>query len=171
MTAWALLKNRKGVTLVELLVSGIVALVVVGAVFYFVSYSGEGTKQIAAVQQLQQESALISEVFMRNVRNGNFICVGTSTTAPTANTSGISTITIRDKSGNPVTTFGIIGDSLAMNGVKYLTSYLCKFRLPASNFTVYQNGKNADFFLSMYKVLGDDTIYYTQVIGDVRCKN
>ena len=165
-----LLNNRKGFTLVELLVTSIIALVVVSEVFYFVSYAGGGTKKVIILQQLEQESALISDVFMRTVRNGNIICVGNSTTAPAADSS-TTRITIRDKRDSVVASFGIVGDSLSLNGNKYLTSYLCNFKSPVSNFKVYQNGKNADFFLSMYKITGQDTVYYTQVIGDVRCKN
>jgi hypothetical protein len=171
MRLFSVIKSSKGVTLVELLVTSAVTLIVVGGVFFFVSYSGAGMKQIATLQQLEQESALISELFMRTVRNGTIICVESGMSAPNENTFNVSAITIRDKSNNAIASFGIKGDSLTMNASKYLTSFLCRFKIPASNFTVYQNGKNADFYLSMYKIAGQDTAYYTQVIGGVRCKN
>jgi Tfp pilus assembly protein PilW len=163
--------NQCGITLVELLVAGAVGLVVAGAVFFFVSFAGNGTRELSAIQQLEQESSLITEVFMRTVRNGNFICAGTSTTPPTADQDNLASITIRAKNNSVIATFGVDNDSLEMNGNRYLTAYLCKFRNPQSHFKVFQNGKHVELYLSMFKNAGGDTTYYTATIGDVRCKN
>jgi Tfp pilus assembly protein PilW len=163
--------GERGITLIELMVASAVGLVVVAAVFAVVTYAGIGTQRLKSVQQLQQESALVSEVFMRTVRNGNFVCVGNATAAPTADAAAVAAITIRGKDSSVVAEFGIDNDSLEMNGNRYLTAYLCRFRTPASHFTVFQNGKHVAFYLSMFKAQGGDTTYYTQTIGDVRCKN
>jgi hypothetical protein len=163
--------HERGLSLVELLVSSVVGLVVFGAIFTLISLTGRSTKQIAALQQLAQESTLISEKFVRSVRNGNVICTGASTAAPSADTNNVSQITIRNASLTALYSYGISGDSLALDGSKYRTGYTCQFRSPASHFKVFQNGKHVEFYLSMYKVVARDTISYTQTTGDVRCKN
>lgn len=108
---------------------------------------------------------------MRTVRNGSFVCVGNKTTAPASDTNNLSLITIRGKDSSVVATFGVAGDSLTMNGTKYLTAYLCGYRTPLTHFMIFQNGKTADCYLSMFSVIGADTTFYTQTIGEVRCRN
>ena len=163
--------NEQGATFVEVLVAGGIGVVVAGAIFYFVSFAGQGTQQVQTLQQLQQGSSLITELFMRTVRNGTFVCAGTQSTAPASDTDNLSQITIRSKDSAVVATFGIANDSLTMNGTKYLTSYLCGYRTPLSHFKVFQNGTTAECFLSMFAATGLDTTFYTQTIGEVRCRN
>jgi Tfp pilus assembly protein PilE len=164
--------NQKGITLVELIVTSAVTVVVAGAILYFVSFTGDGTNQIRAMQQLEQESAIISELFLRNVRNGNYICANADLLPPNANVDNLTKITIRagDEAHTAVATFEISGSSLLLNGSQYLTAYLAELKTP-SHFKVFQNGKHAEFYLCMSKKVGNDIIDYTQTIGDVRCKN
>jgi hypothetical protein len=122
-------------------------------------------------QQLQQECSIINERIMRSVRNGDFICINTNTFAP-ATDSNVGKITIRKADTSTVAaTFQITGDSLIMDGTRYLTGYLCRYATPASHFKVFQNGKHVELYLSLYQIMGRDTFYYTRTIGDVRCKN
>jgi prepilin-type N-terminal cleavage/methylation domain-containing protein len=166
-----MLKNNRGFTLMELMVAGTVGVIVAGTIFYTVSFAGNGTRQVQVLQQLQQESSLVTEMFLRTVRNGDFICVGNATGAPTQDTNNVASITIRARDSSVAATFGISSDSLRMNGSRYLTGYLCLFRSPVSHFKVFQNGKSVECYLSMFNIIGDDTVYYTQTIGRVRCKN
>lgn len=163
--------SRAGATLIEVLVAGSIGLIVAATIFYSVSIAGQGTQQLQAMQQLQQESSLITELFTRTVRKGDFVCVGSATTAPTADTNNLSQITIRAKDSSVVATFGISSDSLQMNGNRYLTGYLCHYRNPLTHFEILPNGKTAECYLSMIQLFGNDTVYYTQTIGEVQCKN
>ncbi len=165
------IRNERGATLVEVLVASGIALLAAGAIFYFVSFAGQGTQQLQSLQQLPQESSLITEAFMRNVRNGTFVCAGSQTTAPASDTDNLSQITIRNKDSAVVATFGIVNDSLTLNGTLYHSGYLCWFKSPTSHFKIFQNGKTAECFLSMFAAIGADTTYYTQTIGEVRCRN
>lgn len=169
--ATKLFPAQAGVTLVELLVASTIGLVVGGVILTTVSVAGRSTRQATLTQQMEQESALISELFSRTVRNGNFVCVGTGTTPPDADTNNVSVITVRNAAGAAIAKFDISGDSLELNDSKYLTGYLCAFRTPASHFKVFQNGRHVEFYLSMYKAMAGDTLYYAQTVGDVRCKN
>jgi hypothetical protein len=163
--------GQNGFTLVEALVAGTVGLVVAGTIFYAANLASSGMQDIQAQQQLEQESSLITETFVRAVRNGNYICVGNATASPGADTDNVASITVRAKDSTVATTFTISGDSLQMNGNRYLTGYLSRYRTPLSHFKVLQNGKTALCYLSMIQVLGSDTTYYTQTIGEVQCKN
>ena len=120
---------------------------------------------------LEQESSLITEMFMRQVRNGAFVCAGSATTPPSADTDNVANLTIRAADSSVAHTFGISGDSLTMDGNKYLTAYLCKYKSPVSHFKIFQNGNTVQLYLSMFLLNGTDSILYTQTIGDVRCKN
>jgi len=165
------IRSERGATFVEVLIAGGIGIMVAGAIFYFVSYAGQGTQQIQTLQQLEQGSSLITELFTRTVRNGTYVCVGSQTVAPSADTDNVSQITIRSKDSAVVATFSIVNDSLTMNGTRYLTSYLCGFRSPLSHFKVFQNGTTAECFLSMFSVNSLDTTFYTETIGEVRCRN
>lgn len=89
--------NERGATFVEVLVAGGIGVVVAGAIFYFVSFAGQGTQQIQTLQQLEQGSSLITELFMRTVRNGTYVCAGTQSTAPASDTDNLAEITVRNK--------------------------------------------------------------------------
>jgi Tfp pilus assembly protein PilW len=163
--------GEQGATFIEVLLAGVIGLLVTGAIFYFVNFAGQGTQQIQALQQLQQESSLITELFSRNLRNGTFVCAGSQASAPTADTDNLTQITVRKKDSTVLATFGIANDSFSMNGTRYLTAYLCGFRSPLSHFKIFQNGKTAECFLSMFTSTGSDTVFYTQTIGELRCRN
>ncbi|MBN1131149.1 MAG: prepilin-type N-terminal cleavage/methylation domain-containing protein [Chitinispirillaceae bacterium] len=163
--------NRSGVTLVEVIIAGTVTAVVLGLIFYAVSFSGTATSRMMALQRLQLESSLISELFKQNVRNGSFICAGTGSAAPTADVDNLTDITVRNSDGSQAAYFRINGTTLEMNNSRYLTSYLCDFSTPATHFKVFQNGKQAEFYLSMYTTAGGEPIHYTATIGGLRCKN
>ena len=171
MKMFKYIKNNQGVTLIEVLITGIIASIVITGIYIFVDFSGEKTAEITALMKLQQESSVISEMFMRSIRKANHICVGTSTTAPNADMDNELIITTRDSNGASIDKFEISTNSLKLNDNVYLTSYLCTFNTPASHFKVFLNGKHIEFYLSLYKNVHGRDIYLTQTIGDVRCKN
>ena len=166
-------KNDKGATLVEVLVAGMVGVIVIGGIYFFVRVSGGQTSIMAAQLKLQQESSLISELFMRSIRKSSYICVGNSTTTPTSDIDNVTEIRTFGPDSLPIDKFTIKSNVLKLNDVKYLTSYLCKFKTASktSHFKVFQNGNHAEFYLSMYMPVQGENIYLTQIIGDVRCKN
>lgn len=166
-------KNDKGVTLVEVLVAAIIGVIVVAGIYFFVHVSGGQTSVMAAQLKLQQESSLISELFMRSIRKSSYICVGNSTTAPAGDIDSVTEIRTFGVDSLPIDKFTIASNVLKLNDNKYLTSYLCEYKTTSniSHFKVFKDGKHAEFYLSMYIPIQGDTIYLTQIIGDVRCKN
>ncbi len=161
--------NKKGLTLIELIVASTIAAVVGLGIFFFSSFAGESIRDLLTRQQLQQESSYVAELFMREVRNGNFVAV-TGSTNPPSDTVRTQTITIYNADKTERTRFTISGDTLLQGGAKMLSPYLCTYGAP-SNFLIHGGGGSVDFFLSMDKMVGDRTFKYTQVIGGVRCKN
>ena len=164
-------KNDKGVTLVEVLVAAMVGVVVIAGIYLFVHVSGGQTAIMAAQLKLQQESSLITELFMRSVRKSSYICVGNGTTPPTSDIDDVTTISTFDADSVRIDKFEFFINSLKLNDNFFLTSYLCIFKTPASHFKVFQNGKHAELYLSLYQKVHNKDIYLTQTIGDVRCKN
>ena len=164
-------KNDKGATLVEVLVAGMVGVIVIGGIYFFVRVSGGQTSIMAAQLKLQQESSLISELFMRSIRKSNHICVDMNTTTPISDIDDVTMIRTFDADGVLIDKFEISTTSLKLNDDFYLTSYLCLFKTPATHFKVFQNGKHIELYLSLYQKVHGEDIYLTQTIGDVRCKN
>lgn len=165
--------NSRGVTLVELMVTGVAGAVVVGAVFFFVNNTGNGINRIRALQQLQQESSLITGFFERNVRSGHVVCQYDSATPPvTGDVDNVPIITIRQNNtaGTPIATFQLSGDSLLVNGSRYVSSYLVKIK-SGSHFKVFKDGNHAEFFFTLSKKIGNEDVEYTQTTGGAQCKN
>ncbi len=162
---------NRGVTLVELLVTLAISTIVVAGVFSIVTFSGTKTSQINALQQLQQESSLISELFTRNVRNAAFVAAGTGTTAPLVQTNANS-ITTRATDGTIVSQFSFANNQFIMNGNPVLTSYRCAVAgPPASGFIIFPNGTYVQLNLSLSTVINNENVNYTITVGGVRCRN
>ena len=168
---FTLIKNDKGITLVEGLVATLVGIVVIAGIYLFVHVSGGQTAVMAAQLKLQQESSLINELFMRSVRKSSYICVGNKTTTPTSDIDNVTTIRTFDADSVLIDKFEFFINSLKLNDNFYLTAYLSTFKTPASHFKVFQNGKHAELYLRLYHKVHGKEIYLTQTIGDVRCKN
>jgi type II secretory pathway pseudopilin PulG len=165
------IRSERGFTFVEVLIASVITLLVTTAVFYFVKVSGTQTQQIQANLQLQMANSLVTNYFTQNVRNGTFVCVGTHDTVPTADTSNLSQITIRNQDSAVVATFAIVSDTLKVGGTMYQTAYPCWFTPASSYFKVFACGKTAECFLSMYLVMGGVTYNYTPTITEARCRN
>jgi prepilin-type N-terminal cleavage/methylation domain-containing protein len=174
-------RKRNGMTLIEVVVASAITLILTAVIYSFFVYSSKSVRRLTAMQLLQQESAVVAERFMREVRNGSFICAGDLTAAPSADTDYVLAIRIRNSSNNLST--GIVKNGAALQIVKYnasnteisredLTNHLWRpTTSDSTHFTVFQNGEHAVLRLYMRRPMGGDTLYLTQTIGDVRCKN
>lgn len=143
-------RRSQGFTLVEALVAGTVSVIVVMGTFAYLSYSGETTKETKATQQLQIQSSLISESFLRTLRASKIVMAGTDTSSADTGTVTAQAITAMTMAG-PVTIR--ISDSAfviqTLNGVDTLAKGLVPNRGGADSlnrFRVYKGRKEVDLF-------------------------
>ncbi len=170
------IKNTKGVTLVEVLVTGMIGAVVAAAVVVFVNISGAATDQMAALQVLQQESSMISELFLRTVRSGKnvgeFI---TKDTCLVPGSSPLKTDNILIVYPDPNNNIQIkISDNkmelIKADTVTNVSTRLCTTEDP-STFTIQPYGDGIRLALTLEYARKEETHTYTTTIGSVRCKN
>jgi Tfp pilus assembly protein PilE len=172
--------RQSGVSFVELLTAVAIAGILGIVIYTFIVFSSGTVRRITAMQLMQQESSVITEVFMRDVRNGSYVCVGSTPLPPEFDTSGITNITIRgtDSTGAD----SVILVSLTIAGEKFiratnntdstmLTSSLWANPDRPNCFKVFQNGDHVEFSLNLQRTSGDDTLFLANIVGDVRCKN
>ncbi len=175
-----MLTNNRGLTLVEVLVTGIISVIIMGATVSFITFSGRATDQINALQVLQQESSMISELFFRTVRNRNHIVAigsgGTEIRADTIDIIGATHIRVKDQQGLfSHTDFRIrnnvleISDS-ANGSFRPISTRLCIAENP-SNFNIVSAGMRAQLQLTLEHTIDGTAHSYTTTLGGVRCQN
>jgi prepilin-type N-terminal cleavage/methylation domain-containing protein len=166
-----IMTDRSGFSLIELMITGIISAVIAGSVVAFISFADDMTRETIGLQQLQQESSLIGEKLLRDVRKGAEVCVGTDTEAPPNAVDNVQSITIRDINGSVIASYALSGNELLIDNAVYVTSHLCKFG-NSSKFKVLAAGEEGvEFTAVLYKTFPSDTVYYTETIGEVRCRN
>ncbi|MBD3390922.1 MAG: hypothetical protein GF418_02665 [Chitinivibrionales bacterium] len=171
------LRKADGITLVEALaalaVSGVLAMVI----YTFIMFSSKTMRKITAMQLMQQESSVISEVFIRDVRNGSWVSVGDEKGPPPQDTAEVDRIAIRRASDSAaIASFAIDGAFFIrnwhdVNDTRVLSENLWIGGDESNHFDVFQNGDHVEFYLNLHRTVGDDTVYLSQTVGDVRCKN
>ena len=163
--------------MVEVLVTAIIGAVVAAAVVVFINISGTATDQMAALQVLQQESSMISELFLRTVRSGRI--VGKYVTKDSCSVPGnftIETDNILIIYPNPNNNIQIRISSNAMEMIKAdgtkknVSTRLCTTKDP-STFTIQPFGEGIRLALTLEYARKEKIHTYTTTIGSVRCKN
>jgi prepilin-type N-terminal cleavage/methylation domain-containing protein len=168
--------NRRGISLVELLTAMAVGSILAGVVYTFIMFSSKTLRKITAMQLMQQESSMISEVFMRGVRNGSFVCVGNDTLPPAADSNNVLNIMVRDADSSEMASFSIENNFFMYNwhlgtNAQILSKNLYELGNTSNHFKVFQQGDHVEFYLNLHRTVGDDTVFLSQTVGDVRCKN
>jgi type II secretory pathway pseudopilin PulG len=171
--------NKKGITIVEALVASIISAILMGAIVSFVSFSSRATDQINALQVLQQESSMISELFFRAVRNGNKVVQmngGAEVEAGSTGINGASHIRVKGAIGLlKDIDFRIINNTLEIddsaNGIyRTASTRLCIARNPSS-FNISPYSKGAQIELTLEDTISGTPYTYTTTLGGVRCQN
>jgi Tfp pilus assembly protein PilE len=170
------LRRSRGITLVEALTALSISAVLAGVIYSFILFSSKTMRKMTAMQLMQQESSLISEVFMREIRNGTYVSVASTKVPPDKDTANIKSIQIRNADSTARTSFQISGNKFIINwhlgsSAQILCDKLWEGGDTPNRFTVYQNGDHVDFYINLCRTIGDDTLYLSQTVGDVRCKN
>lgn len=169
-------RDEKGLTIVEALITGIISAIVLGAAFTFVTFSGRGTDQINALQVLQQESSMISELFFRAVRNGSQVVEINSGNEIKADSVAITDVNhIRIKGAQDVD-FRINNNMVEIddNGdgnFRIVSTRLCTAESPNSLFNVMPYSRGAQIQISLQHSINDIPYTYTTTLGGVRCQN
>lgn len=169
------LKNQNGVTLVELLVTSVISVIIIGAVIVFTKVYGWTTEDMTALQILQQESSVIAELFIRTVRKGDYVCEFGAADCP--NSDGLqdttSHIAISNIDGS-TTEFKISGNNLSYGTVgnfKNVSTRLLNVAGNKSSFVIMPLSRGATLIFTLILVQDNDTITYTETVGSVLCKN
>ncbi len=168
-------KDKKGVTLVELLVTSVIGVIIAGAVFSFVTFSGKATDEMTALQVLRQESSMISEVFMRKVRLGTGVCEvdGDGCVVPGDNTEEASHIRVYSQGGTNIE-FRISGGNTILEmkeGVGSFRNISGRLGNSGSKFIIQPFGYGVQLQIILESKVYNKSYIYTETIGSVRCKN
>jgi len=170
-------KNKNGVTLVEVLVTGMIGAVVAAATVTFVNISGRSTDEMAALQVMQQESSMINELFLRKVRGGQSICNMESgmCVKPDSTAVGSSYIRISYPNPNDNIEFKIANTMLTMitlstGKTQNLSTRLCTTENPSA-FLIQPFGESVQLTLTLEYARKNKNYTYTTTIGSARCKN
>ena len=173
-------QNTKGLTLIEVLVTAIIGAIVASAIVTFINITSSSTGEMAALQVLQQESSMISELFLRKVRAGKSIwhfsesedCFKEPGGTEVDNISRIrvnyqnSDDDIEFKIDDEDNTFKILENKNESN----ISTRLCGSG-SASKFTIQPFGEGVQLKLALEYGRKGETYTYTETIGSVRCKN
>lgn len=174
ITAYCL-KDRKGVTLIELLVTSVISVILLGAIIVFVKVYGWTTEDMTALQILQQESSIISELFMRTVRKGDYVCAYGAADCPNSTGLPITTshIMITNTDGSTME-FRITGNNLSYGtagNYKNVSTRLLNVEGQNSSFVIMPLSKGATLIFTLVLIQDNDTVTYTETVGSVLCKN
>lgn len=169
------LKNQNGITFVELLVTTVISVAILGAVLVFTKVYGWTTEDMTALQILQQESSVISELFMRTVRKGDYACAFGAAECPdgTGVPDTTSHIIITNYDGT-TTEFKISGSNLQYStsgSFKNVSTRLLNVADQNSSFIVMPLSRGATLAFTLILIQGNDTVSYTETVGSVLCKN
>lgn len=163
-----MINTNRGVTLVEAIVTLIIASVVFSGAFFLVSEYNEMVKENLTSQQLQQEGAIITEIVSRTVRNGKYITVHPEVTAPDEIKDSVKNIDIHYPGGNS-TNLQIKDNTLMKDNIP-IVAFSCQLS-DKTCFKVYTNGSKIGVTILLEKTLREKTYTYTNIIEEVRCKN
>lgn len=170
--------DRKGISLVELLVAMVVAAMLGMVIYTFIMFSSKSLRKITAMQMLQQEGTVVSEFFKREIRNGSYITVGAIDTEPPQNdTTPVYEIRVHDPAGSIRASFAIQNNHFianwhaALTDQRILSEHVWEGADTATAFMVFKHGEHVRFHLNLFRSVGDDTLFLSQMVGDVRCKN
>lgn len=170
--------SKKGITLIELVISSTIAAVLGVSIYSFVAFSGDATRETKYLQSLQQVSAIISEVFQRSVHNGQFIATGNDTVPCTIN-GNVSLLSVYVSKDTAVQ-FQISGNSFikrtkvkgAVISKDSINPFMVNINTDSSTFTVYNDGVRADLTYALYLTTTDGKKYTTtRAVRRARCKN
>jgi Tfp pilus assembly protein PilE len=171
----AMFKNSRGISLVEAVTALSISAVLAMVIYSFIIFSSKTMRKMTAMQLMQQESSLISEIFMREVRNGTYVSVESNKKPPESDTANITSISINNADSTVRKSFKITGNKFIIDwhgtSPQVICENLWEYADTANTFTVYQNGDHVDFRINLCRTEGDDTLYLSQTVGDVRCKN
>lgn len=166
------IKNSKGLSLVEVIVTAIIGVIVAAAILTFINITGNTTNEMAAMQVLMQESSMISEQFLRLVRRGTTVSTDNGTT-PENGTLPAKHIKINYTDDSSIefkitkNTFQIIEGDETRN----ISTRLCSADTLQSGFTIQPYGRGVTLTLALEYSTQKDTYIYTTTTGSVRCKN
>jgi len=160
--------NRRGVTLVEALVTLIIASIVFSGAFFLVSQYNRMIKENMVSQQLQQEGAVITEIVSRTVRNGKYVTVHPNTTAPDEIKDSVKNIDVYYPGGGSANLQ--INNNTLIKDNSPIVAFSCELT-DKTCFKVYPNGSRISISISLEKTLNEKTYTYTTIIEEVRCKN
>lgn len=170
------LSNNRGVTFIEMIVTTIIGAIILAGVAVFINTYSWTTKDMTALQILQQEGSVISEKFMRDVRKGIAIHDLTSGTPVVPGESVITDAThiriiFKDSS---IQEFKMDGNILSVgsgSNFKNVSARLANVDSTASSFSIMPFGEGVTLIFTLELNRSGETIQYTETIGSVRCKN
>lgn len=172
-------KKQSGFTLLEAVISAVIAAVIMASVFTFVSFTGETTRIMEIQQRLKQESAVMTEAIIREIRRGQYITSGNNT--ETNDTMDVTTDTInvymKDGTATRISFANqkLIFQELNTSGTVVSTDTISYFDTQlklSSQFTVKQNGDKAEFSLDMSVTDSENKEFtYSITNGNVKCRN
>lgn len=170
----ARLRDTRGLTLVEMLVAAIVGLIVAAGALTFVIISSRATAEMRAWQILQQENAMITEMFTRSVREAESVChyIDAATCTTSSDHIRCAHIALQQPGGGSVE-FRINANELQMHdgaGWDNVSSRLCTSQAP-SEFVIYPQGEGVRLRLTLETDYKGDTYTYTTTETNARCKN
>lgn len=168
-------KKNKGITLVEILVTAMIGVIIAAAVISFINITGKSTDEMAALQVLQQESSMITELFLSTVRSGSSVSDG-SGAVPENDTLRTDPAHIIISYPTPKSDvefkiedniIQIIQDGNPQN----ISTRLCTADDTKSSFTIQRYGRGVKLILTLEYTRKNKNYRYTTTTGSVRCKN
>ena len=169
--------NTKGITLVEVLITLIIAAFIAAATLTFVNISGKSTDELAAQQVLQQESSMISERFLRSVRRGESVGEmkgGNCIIPESIPIDDVTHIRINYPNQNNNIEVQIVANMMQITEggkTRNISTRLCTADISASTFTIQPFGRGVKLILTLEYTTKKDKHTFTTTIGSVRCKN
>jgi|GEM_PF-3404270 len=176
MPLYIKIRNTRGVTLVEVLITAIIGAVVAAGIVTFVSISGRSTDELAAIQVLQQESSMVSEVFLRSVRTGQYICKvdGGTCEKPAGDTLPATHIRINYPNAGDNKEIKLSNNMMEIinsdGSKKNISTRLCTTE-NTSSFTIQPFGEGVKLTLTIEYARKGKNYTFTTTIGSARCRN
>ena len=169
--------RQSGMTLVEVMVAGVIAAILVGGIFTTFSAIGTTTQEVTTLLQLGQESGYIDDYVSRWIARG---CSVTTVPAPSSaqeyDTADTLIIYIYDTSGAQIKKFFLTSDTLFEDSARMVTPYRADFDTSMA-FVVYCGGAYAgpvrfvDFTYRLHTRIGGRTYFHPLSKVAAACKN
>jgi prepilin-type N-terminal cleavage/methylation domain-containing protein len=154
-------EHCRGVTLIEVIIASVIALIVAAAIFTFVSMMGKSVESNLTEQQFMTESSFFMETIDRAVRAGNAVALF----------------------GGPPTGFIVAGQTYrivndgtfrlgaGIDAVVIPSPYKCRINPLTATFRLLQaNGATIGLIYTL-ELISPDGTHYTIINGAARCKN